>query len=347
MDQDNKKNVYTYDPEQIHKEAAPKKGGWKKGLLICVLIICIFVVAGIGFDLLDFSVNIFSGGNSDSSQYEYSDSYIGVLPIHGTIGESGGEYDHTWLLERIEQMAEDDENKGLMLSIDTPGGAVYETDELYFAVKEYQKTGKPVYSYMESMAASGGYYISAPCDKIYANRNCWTGSIGVTIGTLYDVSGFLEKAGIKTVTITSGANKAMGSSVDPLTSEQKEIFQSLVDEAYEQFVGIVAEGRNMDIKAVKKLADGRIYTAAQAEKAGLIDGIASQEDALKMMMQDCKLQDCETEYIEYDPPVSWRSVLDFVTELKNGKVSGEYEQLMKILDENNKFAITYMAQIER
>ena len=111
-------------------------------------------------------------------------------------------------------------------------------------LKEYkEKTKRPVYAYMGSMAASGGYYISAPADMIFANRNCWTGSIGVTIGTLYDLSGFLERHGIKAVTIASGRNKSMGSIVDPLTDEQRRIFQSLVDEAYDQFVNIVAEER--------------------------------------------------------------------------------------------------------
>lgn len=101
----------------------------------------------------------------------------------------------------------------------------------------------------------GGYYVSAGCDKIIANRNCWTGSIGVTLGTMYDVSELLDNLGIKTQTITSGANKAMGSSVEPMTKEQKQIYQSMVAEAYEQFTEIVAEGRNMSLSKVKKLAD--------------------------------------------------------------------------------------------
>ena len=124
-------------------------------------------------------------------------------------------------------MIDDGENKGMILYLDTPGGSVLASDELYFKIKEYQKkTKRPVYASMQSMAASGGYYISAPCDKIIANRNCWTGSIGVTLGTMYDVSELLDKIGVKTNTITSGENKAMGSSVEKMSREQREIFQS-------------------------------------------------------------------------------------------------------------------------
>ncbi len=178
--------------------------------------------------------------------------------------------------------------------MDSPGGGVYESDELYFKIKEYQDTtNRPVVSYMASMAASGGYYISAPADKIYANRNCWTGSIGVTIGTVYDISGLLDNYGIKTVTITSGRNKAMGSMVDPLTDEQRAIFQSLVDESYEQFVGIVAEGRNMDLAKVKTIADGRIYSAQQAYTLGLVDSVCSYDDAIADLQKTYQLEGCE------------------------------------------------------
>ena len=90
-------------------------------------------------------------------------------------------------------MAEDDRNKGMILYVNTPGGSVYASDELYLKIKDYQETtGRPVYSSMQSQATSGGYYISAPCDKIIANRNCWTGSIGVTMGTFIDISGLLS-----------------------------------------------------------------------------------------------------------------------------------------------------------
>ncbi|MFR0902395.1 MAG: signal peptide peptidase SppA [Anaerovoracaceae bacterium] len=170
-----------------------------------------------------------------------------------------GTYNHQYILNAIDAMIYDDNNKGLILYINTPGGSVYASDEVYLKIREYQEiTGRPVYSSMQSQATSGGYYISAPCDKIIANRNCWTGSIGVTMGTFIDLSELLGNLGIKTETITSGDNKSMGSSTEPMTDEQRAIFQALIDEAYEQFVGIVAEGRGMTDAEVKN-SDGR-YT---------------------------------------------------------------------------------------
>lgn len=237
--------------------------------------------------------------------------YITILHIEGTIQpESYGSYEYSqeWTLEKIEEATYDINNKGLILFINTPGGTVYETDEVYLELLEYQETGKPYYVAMGSQATSGGYYMAAPADKIYANRNCWTGSIGVTMGTFYDISGLLDKYGIKTETITSGDNKAMGSSVEPMTKEQKEIFQSLVDEAYEQFVGIVADGRNMPVKEVKKLADGRIYTAQQALDNGLIDEIGTLEDTVSAMMADYDLHDCEENELIYESDYLWSSL---------------------------------------
>lgn len=336
----------TYDPEQLfEKPKKKKKHKWVKGLVIFLAILAgilalgIFATAGLGA--------LIGGDSNDESNYQYSDDYIGVLEVHGTMYDDGSdpEYDQQWLLERIDQMKADNYNRGMMLSIDTPGGSVYAIDELYLKIKEYQDaTGRPVYAYMESMAASGGYYISAPADKIIANRNCWTGSIGVTVGTIYDISEFLEELGVKTVTITAGENKAMGSIVDPLTEEQKEIYQSLVDEAYEQFVEIVAEGRHMDLKAVKKVADGRIYTAKQALELGLIDGIATREDAIAQMKKDEKLNKCEAEIITYEPEFTLSSWLYGMAETFAGGPKGEYEQLMELMGENQKFTISYMSQ---
>lgn len=139
-------------------------------------------------DRLDGS--LLSGTIDNSVSTDFGHDYIGTIYIEGTISEDAdGTYNHQYLLNAIDAMIADDENKGMILYVDTPGGSVFASDELYFKIKEYQeKTERPVYASMQSMAASGGYYISAPCDKIIANRNCWTGSIGVTLGTMYDIS---------------------------------------------------------------------------------------------------------------------------------------------------------------
>lgn len=181
-------------------------------------------------------------------------------------------------------MIKSNSNKGIILYVNSPGGGVYESDELYLKLKEYkEKTGRPVWTYMSSRACSGGYYISMASDKIYANRNCWTGSIGV-ITSLVNVKGLYDKLGIEEIDITSGPNKAMGSSGREMTDEQRAILQSLVDEAYDQFAGIVAEGRHMDIETVKPIADGRVYSANQALQLGLIDNVDNYDNMQKDML---------------------------------------------------------------
>lgn len=183
-------------------------------------------------------------------------------------------------------MEESDKNKGILLFVDSPGGAVYESDELYLKLMEYkEKTKRPIWAYFASQACSGGYYISMAADKIYANRNCWTGSIGVIV-SLTNCKKLYDKLGIKEIDITSGKNKAMGSAGLDLTKEQQDILQSLVDEAYDQFVDIVAEGRKMDTSEVKKIADGRIYSAKQAKEINLIDEVGSLEDEKKAFAKE-------------------------------------------------------------
>jgi protease-4 len=214
-----------------------------------------------------------------------TDKYVARISVVGEIGDyddpyssSDVSYHHRWTMDRIEEVQNDSNNIALVLVVDSPGGGVYESDELYLKIENYkEETDRPVYVYMRSMAASGGYYISAPATEIVANRNTWTGSIGVIVGTLFDVSEFLEEHGIKAEDITSGVNKGMGSYFEPMTKEQRAIFQSMVDEAYNQFVGIVAEGRGMTVEEVKKIADGRIMSAQQALDAGLIDEILDED----------------------------------------------------------------------
>lgn len=279
----------------------PKK---KKNILKSILITAaIFVV--VCFVALFLSV--IRGGNNEAGIGGVdvgNSSYIATIYVEGTIQEGnvdyfgqGTGYQHRWTLDVIDDLMYDYNNCGLIIFVNSPGGGVYESDELYFKIKEYQEyTGNPVYAVMGGTAASGGYYISAPCDRIYANRNTWTGSIGVTIGTLIDVSGFLEQHGITTTTITSGANKAMGSSYQPMSDEEKAIWQALVDEAYDQFVGIVAEGRDLDPEYVYEIADGRILSAYQAIELDLVDEIGSVDDAYFAMMEE--LDDYSPELID-------------------------------------------------
>lgn len=328
-------------PRTVILEDRVRKGGGKKkkGIIIFLAILAVFFIV-VAVANTDFKAN--------------NSPYIGVVYVEGAIqaanqdswGRAMG-YQHQWTLNKIDRLIEESGNKGMILYVNTPGGGVYESDELYLKIKEYKEaTGNPVYVYMSSMAASGGYYISAPADKIIANRNTWTGSIGITIGTVFDISGFLERYGIKTHTITAGRNKAMGSMVDPMTKEQAQILQSLVEEAYDQFVDVVAQGRGIPEEQVRELADGRIYSAKQALALKLIDKIGTFDDVVKEIRRDNNLEDCDIVNLAYKPPSLWESVLSGDISW-NGSVKAlgagsEAEAILSLIRQEGALPISYI-----
>ena len=256
-----------------------------------------------------------------------TEDFIGVIDVVGTIQASSssssgfsstaGQYDHDLYMDYIEKMEKADNNKGILLYVNSPGGTVYESDELYLRLMEYKKnTSRPVYAYFASEACSGGYYISMAADKIYANRNCWTGSIGVIV-SLTNCKKLYDKIGLKEIDITSGKNKSMGSPGLDLTDEQYDILQSLVDEAYDQFTDIVSKGRGMDIATVKKLADGRIYSAKQAKENGLVDENGSLDDFKSVIQEENGLND---DIVYHDVNTAennfWSTLMGYASQLK-------------------------------
>ncbi|MEG2323568.1 MAG: signal peptide peptidase SppA [Anaerovoracaceae bacterium] len=332
-----------------------KSKGYKKPLIIFASILVGIILLGVACSNIGITT-VDSTGIISSDGKDYADTkedHITVIHVEGEIADTeassevGDTYNHQWTLDRISEAKDNINNKGLIIFVNTPGGGVYESDELYVKLKEYkEETGRPVYSAMGSMAASGGYYISAPADKIIANRNCWTGSIGVTIGSIMDISELLDRYGIKTVTITSGKNKAMGSSVEPLTKQQKEIFQGLVDESYDQFVEVVKDGRKMKDSKVRKLADGRIYTAKQAKANGLIDQIGTLEEAQKDMQKTYKLENCQVVDLKYESNSFFGNLLGKIKGTKN-QFSGDASALLELMNDQGKFPITYMTDVRK
>ena len=241
-------------------------------------------------------------GSSEENVTLPEEDFVGVLNIMGTIqanssgnislsGSDDGQYNHNLYMKYVDELEKSKNNKAILLYVNSPGGTVYESDELYLKLMEYkEKTKRPVYAYFGSQACSGAYYISMAADKIYTNRNTWTGSIGVIV-SLTNYKKLYDKLGIKEIDITSGKNKSMGSGGLDLTDEQYDILQSLVDEAYDQFAGIVSEGRGIDIATVKKIADGRIYSAKQAKEKKLVDEIGTEDELKALIQKENKLSD--------------------------------------------------------
>lgn len=280
-----------------------------------------------------------------------AEDFIGLINIVGEIGPSTGDiwgntastYNHNLYMSYVDELMYAANNKGIMLYIDSPGGTVYESDELYLKLMEYKEvTGRPIWAYFASEACSGGYYIGMAADRIYANRNCWTGSIGVIV-SLMNCKDLYEKLGIEEIDITSGENKAMGSSGLELTQEQYDILQNLVDEAYDQFVEIVCVGRNMNDEAVRKLADGRIYSAKQALEHNLIDAIGSLEEGKLAFAAE----EGFSEYIRYHSPEASGSMNFFsslFTAVSQLKTESDTELARDIIENNGNGVLKYYAR---
>lgn len=212
---------------------------------------------------------------------------IAVLNVNGTIQDTGDAsgllqssgYNHRELLRMLETAGKDSDVKGILLRVNSPGGGVVESAEIYDKIRELQsKHKKPIYVSMGSMAASGGYYISTPADKIYASPSTITGSLGVIIQSM-NYGELAKRFGVKWETVKSGPYKDILSPNREMTKKEKDILQTMVNHSYDQFVGVISKGRNLPEDRVRKLADGRIYDGIQAKELRLIDEVGSYEDA--------------------------------------------------------------------
>lgn len=222
-----------------------------------------------------------------------NDRRILVIPVEGTIGLDSATYSQDHLLASIDQIAVDDSIQAVLLRIDSPGGGVYATRELYDRFKEVlAERDIPIYVSMGSVAASGGYYLSALGDKIFASEETITGSLGVIMSG-YNTSGLLEKLGVEPTVYKSGAMKDILSSTREATEEEKAVLQSYIDESYQRFLDVIKEGRQMPEEEVRKLADGRIYSGSQAKTNGLIDELGYEKDALAALRADHDLANAQ------------------------------------------------------
>lgn len=183
-------------------------------------------------------------------------------------------------IDEIKDYTKDSSIKAIILRIDSPGGAVAPSQEIYEEVRK-AATKKPIVVSMGSVAASGGYYIASPATRIIANPGTLTGSIGV-IMEIPNIEGLMNKVGIKTEVIKSGRHKDIASVFRGRSKEEREILQAVLNDVHEQFITAVAEGRKMLPDDVRKVADGRIFTGKQALKIGLVDELGNLEDAIKV-----------------------------------------------------------------
>jgi protease-4 len=228
---------------------------------------------------------------------------VAIVRVEGPI------LDSYQTVEELKTFAEDPLVKAIVVRIDSPGGGVAPSQEIYNAVKRVRKEkNKTVIASMGTVAASGGYYIAVATDRILANPGTLTGSIGV-IMQLANFQDLLEKIGVKNVVVKSGKFKDIGSPFRPMQDEDRKLLQLVMDDVHRQFIDAVAEGRSLDQAEVEQLADGRVFTGQQAKSILLVDDIGDLHDAIKLAGELGGIEG-EPRVMETSKPFSFRNLLE-------------------------------------
>jgi protease-4 len=304
---------------------ARRSNGWK----VATIVLAVFVVLLLAGYLLNLITGLVSVGEGlsrgDGPRLEEivverrdTDQKIAVLPVEGIIASFGhGAHDMVQIIKAQLKLAQRDKRvKAVVLKVNSPGGEVLASDDISRAITEFQKeSGKPVVASMASMAASGGYYVSVPCRWIVANELTITGSIGVILQSL-NYRGLMDKIGLRPETYKSGKYKDMLSwtkKETEITQEERDMVQQLVDETFEKFKSVVADGRryaNQTNKSAgepgrelsanwKDYADGRVLSGKQAYELGFVDEMGDFETAVARARKLAQID--KANLIEYQP----------------------------------------------
>ncbi len=237
-----------------------------------ILVGLIVIISLLTFFFLLFFVGQYAF-RSTSTTFAFGDK-IAIIEIRGLITQSQG------IIDELHLHRDDERVKAIVLRIDSPGGGVGPSQEIYREVMKIKSENKKkVVTSMGSVAASGGYYIASASDLIVANPGTITGSIGVLM-EFTNIEELFKKIGIKGVVIKSGEHKDLGSPFREMTPEERRLIQSVIDNVHQQFIQAVAEGRKMDRAKVTQVADGRILTGEQAKQLGLVDELGNLQDAI-------------------------------------------------------------------
>lgn len=229
------------------------------------------IIAGTGLVLFVATIFIFVCAHGENGSMTWGEG-VGLVEVSGVI------IDSRETVKQLNECRKNDEVKAVVLRIDSPGGVVGPSQEIYAEVKRLGAKKKVVVS-MGSLAASGGYYIATPAAVIMANPGTITGSIGVLM-KFSNIEGLMDKIGLKAFTLKTGKYKDAGSPVRPMTDQDKAMLQGVIDNVQNQFVNAVAEGRRLPVEEIRKIADGRIFTGEQALSLKLIDKLGTLQDAI-------------------------------------------------------------------
>jgi protease-4 len=206
---------------------------------------------------------------------------VAVVEVEGVIGVlAERSLDSESIVRTLGEYRDDPAVRAVVLRINSPGGVVAPTQEIFTAVRRLREAKKPVVASLGSVAASGGYYVAVAADRIYASPGTLTGSIGVVM-QLANLEGLLKKVGVEYVVVKAGAYKDVGNLARAMTPEERRILQNLLDDVYDQFILAVADGRGLEPKDVRAFAEGRIYSGRQAHGLKMVDDLGGLEDAIE------------------------------------------------------------------
>lgn len=274
-------------------------------IFIALVFMALVIAAAVGADRAPTRDEVEARGVTYESQVMRPGSGpdVAVVLVEGVIvngvgspgdGNVGGDS----LIALLDRLDRDNSISGVILELNTPGGAVLASAEVADRVRKLKDDGTPVVAWMRDSAASGGYYIAAGTSRIVAHESTITGSIGVIL-TYLNIEGLAQKVGIKPVVIKSGELKDMGSPFTELSDKERSVLQGIIDQAYASFVDTVAAGRDMPKSRVRELADGRIYTGLQARRNGLVDEIGGSAAAIDEI--EDLLEEDDVNVVRYQP----------------------------------------------
>ncbi len=281
-------------------------------------VLAFLAVAGMAVWIVSGPSGSFESSFGEARKYRFNEitvsgregqPKIARIPVQGLIMGSGlgkGADPVSVFKARLDRAMDDHKVSAVLLTINSPGGGVTASDTMHQYLKRFkEKEDMPVMAFMQDTAASGGYYVASGCDKIMAQPTTMTGSIGVMM-PLYDATELMNHIGVEDTTVKSGEYKTMGSMLEEKTEEQRKkerkLFQQLVDDMYERFVKVVAEGRDLEMARVREIADGRVMTSDQALERKLIDKIGYYQDAVDMTENMANI--AEAHVVEYRRVVS-------------------------------------------
>lgn len=304
--------------------APPQRPGGGLFRTLFTLLIVFLVLGGIFVAGIAWLGSTVAGGSdpwleeSFHSGDKYARHKIAIVAVDDVIMDVTARH----VLRQLKAAKEDENVKAVVLKVDSPGGTISASDHIHRKVKELcrgAENPKPVVVSMQGLAASGGYYVSAPANQIFAERTTMTGSIGV-IASFPNFGGLMEDFKVRMEVVKTGPMKDAGSPFRPMSELERQRWQEIIDDAFRTFLEVVSEGRQMDVEQVRQLATGDVYTAREAKANGLVDEIGYLEDAVAAAEKLAGVTDSKV--VEYKRPLD---LLEILLGVASGRSGGQID----------------------